>query len=265
MGPKRSSKKVSTRRGQGDGMRLRSGPVKKRSIHQEASSRNVQHNTPKKRGKISAKCIYVDDEAIETSDFESVERLEEASNIVTDDPSERLIVTPTSLIVHESVVVADGEDPKHHRHFGESVGIGLMNDVLSQFFIKRKVNPPSVPLCRLIPTDAVRFATSDNSWLLTSFDRCGYMHTMSMFIVSIKGRYGEIKLATNEVIERWDPIWQQRNAEFESQLGEEWKDLSGKLLHVYDGNHRLKTWMKRVDDGKLFIFAFLEIFEESYI
>lgn len=38
-----------------------------------------------------------------------------------------------------------------------------------------------------------------------------------MFIVSIKGRYGEVKLARNEVIERWDPLWQQRNEEFESQ------------------------------------------------
>lgn len=95
---------------------------------------------------------------------------EEDSNTLTHTPSERLIVTPRSLIVHESVVCEDGEDPKHRPHFGESVGIGLMNDVLSQLFIKIRVDPHCMLLCRLISADAVRFATSDNSWLLSSFD-----------------------------------------------------------------------------------------------
>ena len=73
---------------------------------------------------------------------------------------------------------------------------------------------------------------------------------MGSFIVSLKGHHGETKLVTDKEIEKWDPIWQQLNAEFEAQLIEEWKDLRGKFFHVYDGNNRVKTWEKRIKDSK---------------
>lgn len=71
---------------------------------------------------------------------------------------------------------------------------------------------------------------------------------MGSFIVSLKGRHGETKLLTDRDIEKWDPIWQELNGEFEAQLTEEWMDLRGKLFHIYDGTNRVKTWEKRIKD-----------------
>ncbi|MCO5587870.1 hypothetical protein L7F22_041822 [Adiantum nelumboides] len=50
------------------------------------------------------------------------------------------------------------------------------------------------------------------------------------------------------MVERWDPIWQPLNASFESKLVGEWTDLQQKTFFVWDGNHRLKTWMKHIEE-----------------
>ncbi|MCO5587131.1 hypothetical protein L7F22_041078 [Adiantum nelumboides] len=106
-----------------------------------------------------------------------------------------------------------------------------------------------VPLCRLIPTDAVRPAFGDASWLVPLFDQAGYVPTMGIFTIVLKGRHGETKNVTCEMVERWDPIWQQLNASFEIKLVREWTDLQHKAFFVWDGNQRLKTWMKRIEEG----------------
>ncbi|MCO5563819.1 hypothetical protein L7F22_017468 [Adiantum nelumboides] len=137
---------------------------------------------------------------------------------------------------------------KHNRVFGSNVPLGLMNDVMKQFYLKRETEPPMVPLCRLIPTDVVRPAIGDASWLVPLFDQACYVPTMGSFTISLKGRHGETKNVTHEMVERWDPIWQQLNASFERKLVGEWTDLQHKAFFVWDGNHLLKRWMKRIEE-----------------
>ncbi len=125
---------------------------------------------------------------------------------------------------------------------------------MKNFYVKRMSDPPLVPLCRLVPTDAIRVANAEESKLIASFDRAAYVPTLGCFTVSLKGRHGETKSISEPMIEKWDPIWRRLNVEFESQCVREWEDLKGKLFFVWDGNHRLKTWMKRIEDGEFELF-----------
>lgn len=138
---------------------------------------------------------------------------------------------------------------KHSRQMGKQVPLGLMKDVLSQFYIKRRSLPPFVPLCRLVPHEAVRFATDNATWLIPSFDTAAYLETMGSFLVSIEGPSGGFMPITPQNLEEWGPIWTQKSAEFDKSLGREWQDLKGRKFLVWDGNHRLKTWLKRIKDG----------------
>lgn len=145
----------------------------------------------------------------------------------------------------------DVEDmPKHSRHLGKQVPLGLMQDVLGQFYILKKSQPPLVPLCRLVAHEAVRFATADATWLIPCFDSAAYLETMGHFLVSLTGPSGGIMPITKQNLEDWGPIWRQKNLEFERSLGKDWQDLKGNKFLVWDGNHRLKTWWKRIMESK---------------
>ena len=263
MGPKRKSLKRKAKAGglqDSDGMTLRSGTHRGRQVNlEDGSSRVFPLRTPTKQGRKTRKCPFIDDEV-------SVDRLgDEDSNFVLSPPEAATTatehVTPLTDITRtltfggERQSESHGQDGgdtniKHNRFFGQDVSLGLISDVMSKFYVTHSTEPPPIPLCRLLPTDAVRVAESDASWLIPLFDRAGYVKTMGSFIVSLKGHYGETKLVTDKDIEKWDPIWQQLNADFEAQITEEWKDLHGKFFHVYDGNNRTKTWEKRIKDSK---------------
>lgn len=77
---------------------------------------------------------------------------------------------------------------------------------------------------------------------------------MGSFMVSLRGPNGETMPITPQDLESWGPVWRQVNDAFEAELPEEWEDLKGMKFLIWDGNHRCKTWMKRVKDGKLFYF-----------
>eukprot|EP00250_Pteridium_aquilinum_P026257 c32702_g1_i1 orf=130-318(+) len=53
---------------------------------------------------------------------------------------------------------------------GEKELLGLMKDVLGQFYLKRKTQPPLLSLCCFVPHEVVRFAADDTTWLVPSFD-----------------------------------------------------------------------------------------------
>lgn len=205
MAPKRNKKQKD--RGQGS-MVLRSGPLGKRTVHHEdGSSRVFPLSPPKKHGKRPKRCEYIDDEA-------SVDiSMDGASNVFFGTPNQgpsttqHENVTPQSntvrtLTLHEEIEDEEHspqegeEETKHSRIFGESVPLGLMNDVMSQFLVKRETSPPMVPLCRLIAIEAVRVAQDEASWLIPLFDRAGYVESMGSFTVSLKGRHGEVKKVT---------------------------------------------------------------------
>ena len=147
----------------------------------------------------------------------------------------------------------DAEEKKHSRHLGKQISLGLMKDVLSQFYVKKRTLPPPVPLCRLVVHEAVRFARDDTEWLISSFDSAAYLETMGHFLVSVADSRGDFMSVTAAAdLEEWGPLWHEQNGEFERALGKEWQELKGKKFLVWDGNHRLNTWWKRIKDSKLF-------------
>ncbi|MCO5583522.1 hypothetical protein L7F22_037433 [Adiantum nelumboides] len=198
--------------------------------------------------KKSKHCVFIDDEASVDGGSNSNLPTPQSATELTLLPIENELQIPVRQ-VEEGM---DGEKAndlsKHNRVFGSNVPLGLMNDVMKQYYLKRETEPPMVPLCRVISTDAVRLAIGDASWLVPLFDRAGYVPTMGSFTVSLKGRHGETKNVTQEMVERWDPIWQRLNASFESKLVGEWTDLQHKAFFVWDGNHQLKTWMKHIEE-----------------
>ena len=119
-----------------------------------------------------------------------------------------------------------------------------MHEVLGQFFVRKKLPPPLVPLCRLVPHEAVRFASDSASWLIPSFDQAAYLENMGTFLVSVAGPSGNAMPVTSQNQDEWGPIWRQKNIEFEKALVKEWQILKGKKFLVWDANHRLKTWTK---------------------
>ncbi|MCO5604415.1 hypothetical protein L7F22_058580 [Adiantum nelumboides] len=123
-----------------------------------------------------------------------------------------------------------------------------MKDVLSQFYVKKRTLPPPVPLCRLVVHEAVSFARDDSEWIISSFDSATYLETMEHFLVSIANSRGDTMPVTSIDLEEWGPLWRQQNIEFERALGKEWQELEGNKFLVWDGNHRLKTWWKRIKD-----------------
>lgn len=149
----------------------------------------------------------------------------------------------------------EGQDKKHSRNLGKQISLGLMKDVLSQFFVKKRTLPPLVPLCRLVVHEAVRYARDDNEWLISTFDSTSYLETMGHFLVSMVDSRGETMPITTNDLEEWGPMWHEKNVEFERALGKEWNKLKGKKFLVWDGNHRLKTWMRRIKDSKFSSFS----------
>lgn len=255
MAPRRSTQK---RKETSEGMTLRSRPLQRRQVVlEDGSSRILPLRSPNKRVKKPKRCVFIDDEAsVDRSidgDSNSIQDVNLSSHLEKSTPQSQSVRTLTfekpEKGIDESKQEKD-ELSRHSRIFGESVSLGLMNDVMSQFNVTKKTECPLVPLCRLIPTDAVRPAVSEASWLIPLFDRVGYVQTMGSFIVSVIGRHGEERLVTKEMEEKWDPIWQKVNTEFERKLVGEWKDLRGKAFFVWDGNHRVKTWLRRINEGK---------------
>ncbi|MCO5590403.1 hypothetical protein L7F22_044373 [Adiantum nelumboides] len=141
-----------------------------------------------------------------------------------------------------------GEEKKPSRHLGKQVSLGLMKDVLSQFYVKKRTLPPSIPLCSLVVHEAVRFARDDNEWLISSFDSFAYLETMGHFLVLVGDSQGDVMHVTSTDLENWGPLWRQRNDDYERKLGKEWQELKSKKFLVRNGNHRLKTWWKRIKD-----------------
>ncbi|MCO5611106.1 hypothetical protein L7F22_065356 [Adiantum nelumboides] len=211
-------------------MSLRSDPSKRRHrIDQEASSHAIATRSPcfKRGGKRRRKCIFVDDEAT----------LEEGSNHlqceddVKGDESQELPVEVEigEDVEDEDLTKSDGIDEEnvaqHSRHLGKKIPLGIMKDVLSQFYLKQRSNPPLIPICCLVAHEAVRVATNAASWLIPNFDNAAYLETMGSFLVSMKDSFGSYMPVTSLVKDSWDPIWQVKSVAFDNQLNKEWQEL----------------------------------------
>lgn len=115
--------------------------------------------------------------------------------------------------------------------------------------------PPHPPLCRLIPTEAIRKMSPNTERTLTrAFKKMGgYVESKGGFTVSILDLEGEETAVTEEHINSWSELWRQANNEFERILENlpDWGPyLKGKMLHILDGNNRYNAWMHCIAEGK---------------
>lgn len=137
------------------------------------------------------------------------------------------------------------------RLLGKQIELDLLQDVLEKFLVRRNSAPPLVPLCRLIPNEAIRTVSSQISIFRDTFDKRPYATTGAPFIVSLLRPGKNEYLEVNDVdLQEWGPTWTQVNDEFERELVDsEWMDLKGRKFLVWDGNHRLKAWLPRIREG----------------
>ncbi|MCO5572482.1 hypothetical protein L7F22_026237 [Adiantum nelumboides] len=223
MAPKRGTSKRGGQGTRSSSMALRSGLFKRRHVEQEASSRVVPRSTPvKKKDKWSKGCIFVDDAA----------QIEEDSNVVVNEGHESKSDDAKDKDVVEDQSSEDNtqKKTKHSRQMGKQVPLWIMNDVLSQFYVKCRSPPSLVPLCRLVSHEAIRFASDEASWLIPLFDTMAYLETMGSFLVSKEEPSGELMPITTQNLEEWDPIWIQKSAKFDKSFGREWHLKGQKFL-----------------------------------
>lgn len=107
-----------------------------------------------------------------------------------------------------------------------------------------EMQPPRVPLCRLMTMEVVRNIQEDDvEALQEKFYRTGYVASHCEFYLTVKNREGEIR-TVDDFVDQWDPLWKEINEEFERECDkvEEFKILKNKMFWVFDGNHRLTAW-----------------------
>lgn len=130
----------------------------------------------------------------------------------------------------------------------ESVNTG---QVLDKLRVKpREKSKMFIPLCRMKEVPAVRPPLSnDVNALGAHFIGVGYMEGHGVFYVALHNDHGKTLDVTDDIISSWSPEWKKKNDAFEARCvaDPDWSKYSGKMFHVWDGNHRLKAWMEIIN------------------
>ena len=103
-----------------------------------------------------------------------------------------------------------------------------------------------IPLCRLVTMPMVRLALlSDTSKLEQDFAAGGYRDGAAVFYVSTTNEEGNTEEFTEAEMEKWDPIWREKNQIFSQKLEgkQELQFLKNFKFFICDGNHRSLAWM----------------------
>ena len=103
---------------------------------------------------------------------------------------------------------------------------------------------PRIPLCRLLPMEAVRPLQDDDvQRMKKEFMESGYIESHPAFYLCISNKDGE-RAHVKDFSTNWDPIWRKLNEDFERECEavEEFHVLKDKMFWVFDGNHRLTAW-----------------------
>ena len=172
----------------------------------------------------------------------------------------------------ETVVVTtqtEGSKQKKYKVdiFGKILETSTPQAFLDRIGVKFRSPPPRIPLCRMIQTEAIRKVSPSTAKSLTqSFRKLGgYIESMGAFTVSIMDLEGEETPLTQERDESWDEHWRTVNQQFEESLAldPDWGPyLSGKMVHILDGNNRHNAWMDCISTGEFSLgcYSFLCFF-----
>lgn len=108
--------------------------------------------------------------------------------------------------------------------------------------------PPRIPLCRMKNMEVVcslqvQLGAIKN--LQAKFRTNGYVEDLSKFYVSMTNADGVEEFVTEDQSASWDDIWKRQDAEFEAECARapEFEELSNWMFLVFDGNHRLYSWL----------------------
>ena len=85
--------------------------------------------------------------------------------------------------------------------------------------------------------------------LATHFMTDGYMEGCGFSYVALEDHHGHINDVIPSVVVKWSTEWKEVNDEFEKNLlgDDDLNIFSGNMFMVWDGNHRLKTWMPIIE------------------
>ena len=114
----------------------------------------------------------------------------------------------------------------------------------------RAREPPRIPLCRLVHMEVVRSLqrNSDSiARLKESFMTVGYSPGYgAKFYVQPYDSAGKVLFVTDEIKNGWDDLWRRVDQEFEAECDADpaFSYLKDKMFCVFDGNHRLFSWMQ---------------------
>jgi hypothetical protein len=106
-----------------------------------------------------------------------------------------------------------------------------------------------IPLCRMLAMPMVRpTLTSDLAKLEQEFVY-GYREGASVFYVTVTNEEGKTQEVTKADMASWDPIWRDKNEEFNSFLLSVPKlaGFTNLMFFVCDGNHMRQAWLNHIE------------------
>lgn len=179
------------------------------------------------------------------------------SHVTRTNLQDDLVANPSTEENQERTMSAAGENTPgkggpQRKVLGKTLQTKHVDEIYDGITIKRALDPPLVPLCRLVPHEAIRTATSSLTALKALFDDTGYSEKGSPpFFISLR-RPGSLEYLKVSTMDKtlWGPVWTQISDDFDSKLPNEWQDLRGKKFLVWDGNHRVKAWLQVIRESK---------------
>lgn len=223
----------------GQGYQLRSGSTSFRA-NARASKASCNIFPP---DTISSEQTALSEEEVELCLEEEEVPLTQMEPQVEDGRVEQVATTSDAPTIVEKPI-------NHPSTFGNDISARILEEVVDSFILKRSQDPPRVPLCRLMENEAIRAVGPGTEGLVKRFEASGYSVFGAPFIVSFKKPgHDQQFVSENDKLE-WDPIWRELSDEFDANLPLEWADLKAKKFLVWDGNHRLKTWMGMIKSRK---------------
>ena len=157
---------------------------------------------------------------------------------------------PDATIFEAPTIIA--KPLEHSPMFGNYVYGWILEEVVESFIVKIDRDPPHIPLSKRMKNETICAVGPGTEALAQQFERVGYSVLSAPFIISFKKPGHDQQYVTDEDMLEWGPIWQEINVEFEANLPLEWADLKNKKFFVWDGNHRLKTWLHMIKTRKWF-------------
>ncbi|MCO5566770.1 hypothetical protein L7F22_020450 [Adiantum nelumboides] len=163
-----------------------------------------------------------------------------------------IITEPLALVPAQQQV--NGSSNRDDKDMDDLIPKSIIKPHGSEFIDSMSLNhgslPPLIPLCRCLVNERVRVLRKDLSLLKKVFEEEGYLMMKGMFVLSVNLPDGTTKDVDDDIIKTWDKNWQLVNKEFEDEISsrEEWSMLRGKMFYVWQGNHRIASWIESIKE-----------------